>query len=72
MGRHNEYFSSAGRGGSVAGSGQTLTHAHAYQPEEFADPEQLEKLFLGVDILNYLAIKFLAVALLCLLHVEAA
>jgi hypothetical protein len=71
MGRHDDYFSAAGRRSTLGGTPQTLTHASAYQAEEFADPEQLEKLFLGVDFLNYLAIKLFVVALLCLASLEA-
>jgi hypothetical protein len=71
MGRRDDYFSSAGRGGGMVKSAAAISQAHAYHPDEFVDPEHLEKLFLGVDFLNYLAVKLLVVAVLCLLHVEA-
>ena len=71
MGRRDDYFSSTGRRGGMAKSAGAITQAHAWQPDELVDPEHLEKLFLGVDLLNYLAVKLLVVAVLCLVHVEA-
>jgi hypothetical protein len=65
MGRSTDNFSS---GSSLAGG--SMTQAQTWQPEDFVDREHLEKLFLGVDFLNYLALKLLGVALLCLLTME--
>ncbi len=70
MGRHDDHFSRAG-GGSRIGNAGSMTQAHTY-PEEFVDREDLEKLYLGIDFLNCLAIKLLVVALLCLASIEAA
>lgn len=69
MGRRDDHFSSAGHGGHIANA-RSLTQAHTYQPEEFVDREDLEKLYLGIDFLNCLAIKLLVVALLCLASIE--
>ena len=71
MGRRDDRFSSAGHGGGIVNAGRTMTQVHPYQPEDFVDREDLEKLCLGVDFLNYLALKLLVVALLCLASIEA-
>jgi hypothetical protein len=69
MGKRTDHFSSAGHG-RIVNSGQTMAQAQTWQPEDFVDREELEKLFLGVDFLNYLALKLLGVAVLCLLSME--
>lgn len=69
MGRRNDHFWSASEGGSIANRGPGMAQARAYKPE-FIDHDQLEKLFLGVDFLNFLALKLLVVALLCLVGIE--
>jgi hypothetical protein len=72
MGRQDDRFSSTGQRAGMANARRTMTQARAYQPEDFVDREDLEKLCLGVDFLNYLALKLLLVALLCLVSVEVA
>jgi hypothetical protein len=70
MGKRDDYFSGAGRGSRIGNAG-SMTQAHTY-PEEFVDREDLEKLYLGIDFLNCLAIKLFVVALLCLANIEGA
>jgi hypothetical protein len=51
-------------------AGRSMAQAQTWPPEDFVDREHLEKFFLGVDCLNYLALKLLGVAVLCLLTME--
>ena len=72
MGRGNDQFSGASQGGRIVNAGRSMTQAHPYHPEDFVDREDLEKLYLGIDVLNCLAIKLLVVALLCLASIETS
>jgi hypothetical protein len=71
MGRRNDHIGGARNDSRSPDRGHGITQARAFKPE-FADGEHLEELFLGVDFLNYLALKLLIVALLCLLHIDVA
>jgi hypothetical protein len=70
MGRGTDGFSSGSERSRIVNGGRGFSQAQTYQPEEFVDREELEKLFLGVDFLNYLALKLLVVALICLVSIE--
>lgn len=70
MGIRTDHFSNAGQSSRMINARRSMAQAQTWPPEDFVDREHLEKLFLGVDFLNYLALKLLGVAVLCLLTME--